>query len=47
MADKQQVCEHCAVDSVDDDSVQKRPCGHVLCEDCACPCPICDDDADE
>lgn len=28
------VCEECAVDDQDDDSVQLRECGRVLCETC-------------
>jgi hypothetical protein len=36
------VCEWCATDSVDDDSVQLRLCGHVLCEDCSDPCLVCE-----
>ena len=42
-AEKVLVCEWCAEDSVDNDTVQLRDCGHVLCEDCACPCLICED----
>lgn len=36
----EEVCENCGVGSNDDDSVQKRDCEHVLCENCT-PCPIC------
>lgn len=34
MSDKKLVCEGCAVDSNDDDSVQLRENGQVLCENC-------------
>jgi hypothetical protein len=37
------VCEGCAVSHSDDDSVQKRLCGCILCEDCM-PCQAHDDD---
>lgn len=36
------ICEDCAVSSADDNSVQKRECGHFLCEECM-PCMLCDD----
>lgn len=35
------VCVWCAVDSLDDDSVQLRECGHVLCDPCCDPCLEC------
>ena len=34
-------CDTCGVSDEDDDTVQKRPCGCVLCEDC-CPCSTCE-----
>jgi hypothetical protein len=44
---KAAVCEWCATDDIDDDSVQLRECGHVLCENCAVPCLICEGASDE
>lgn len=38
-------CENCGVSAAENDSVQKRMCDHVLCEDCM-PCPFCEAEKD-
>ncbi len=38
------VCQSCGDDVDDDDSVQLRFCGHVLCEGCSDPCRLCDEE---
>jgi hypothetical protein len=45
MSEVEEVCENCAVGSNDDETVQKRDCGHVLCEACCEPCPVCAEEA--
>jgi hypothetical protein len=34
-------CEQCDEPDTDDNPVDLRDCGHVLCEDCAISCDIC------
>lgn len=41
MADFVWVCEVCATSSDDDDTVQLRECGHVLCEEHTMDCEVC------
>ena len=41
------ICEVCGDDQQDDDSIQLRVCGHVVCEFCSTPCPICADEDEE